>query len=74
MFGFIKTTTQQRFKQRLNIWKHYRFGRFRHYLHWLFHNIPVHLAIAIFPCKWTFKLHDWSSDMLAGEGIRKWNK
>jgi hypothetical protein len=74
MFGPPKVsgkTTVLRYEQRKVLWriysnggKRFRFPAIRHRLHWLFHNIPVHILIGLFPCKATFSLHDWSSNRL----------
>lgn len=31
---------------------------------WVFHNLFVHSAIGLLPCKLTFKLHDWSAEKM----------
>jgi hypothetical protein len=79
MFGPLKAngkTTEIRYEQRKRIWRDYagqmsyltksqvKFPALQHRFHWLLHNIPIHILIGLFPCKTTFKLHDWSSDRL----------
>jgi hypothetical protein len=51
-----------------------RFPRLRHYI-WVVHNIFAHGMLAICPCRWTFRFHDWTSIRLnAGIGsLRDYN-
>ncbi len=45
------------------------FPRLRHYFWWVFHNVGAHGLLAICPCRWTFRFHDWTSVRLnAGIG------
>ena len=38
-----------------------RFPRLQHYGWWMFHNIVAHGLLAIYPCRFTFRFHDWTS-------------
>lgn len=53
-----------------------RFPRLKHYAWWLLHNLIAHGALALCPCRFTFRFHDWTSIKLnAGiESFKKFNE
>jgi len=53
-----------------------RFPRLQHYAWWVIHNIGAHGMLAVYPCRWTFRFHDWTSVKLnAGLGsLKDYNK
>lgn len=53
-----------------------RFPRLKHYCWWVLHNIGAHGLLAVYPCRWTFRFHDWTSIRLnAGiESLAEFNK
>lgn len=38
-----------------------RFPRLKHYLWWLLHNFVAHGLLAVFPFRFSFWFHDWTS-------------
>lgn len=38
-----------------------KFPRLQHFAWWLLHNLVAHGLLGLFPCRWTFAFHDWSS-------------
>jgi hypothetical protein len=40
----------------------------RHRTSWIFHNLVAHLAIGLFPCAASFRIHDWSAKKMAVPG------
>ena len=64
MFGPIKTTAQQRFNTRIEKHKKGKVSVWRHHFWWFVHNCIAHVGIGLFPCKKTFKFHDYTSDKI----------
>ena len=76
MFGFEKEEakalgSEGRYAKRIEKFKlaGKRFPRLQHYAWWVLHNIGAHGLLAVCPCRWTFRFHDWTSIKLnAGLG------
>jgi hypothetical protein len=66
--GPIKTTSYDRFYNRINDWKFLTkiFPRLRHYFWWIIHNCIAHMLIGFFPIKKLFEFHDYTSDKING--------
>lgn len=71
MFGFNEEEAKQlgsagRFKARIEKFKSNgaKFPRTQHYFWWIIHNLLAHGALAIIPCSYTFRFHDWTSRKL----------
>ena len=65
----FKSYSHIRYLHRLRLWtkvfhKDVKLPRVQHHLWWLMHNCVAHPAIGFVPCRWTFKLHDWTSHRL----------
>lgn len=78
MFGFeqeeaTKLGAEGRFAARIEKFRKYgsRAPLLSHYCEWLFHNMVAHGLLAIAPCRWTFRLHDWSSRRLNAEHLKQ---
>lgn len=41
-----------------------RYPRIVHYFWWVLHNVGAHGFLAVAPCKYAFRFHDWSSKKL----------
>lgn len=68
MFGFQqqearKLGSQGRYYKRIEKFKASgkSWPRTRHQFWWVFHNCVAHTLLGLFPCQWTFRLHDWTS-------------
>lgn len=63
MFGFDQPEdgSEERYKDRWDLWEGTRFGILFHYSWWLIHNLVAHPLIAVFPFKPLFDFHDWTS-------------
>jgi hypothetical protein len=79
MFGFEKEEakalgSEGRYAARIEKFKVQgkRFPRLQHYAWWFVHNIFAHGWLAIWPCRKSFRFHDWTSIKLnAGMGSFK---
>jgi hypothetical protein len=65
----FKSYSHIRYLHRLRLWtkvfhKGKRLPKLQHHVWWLLHNCLAHPAIGFIPCRWTFKLHDWTSHRL----------
>jgi len=66
MFGPIKTTSYQRYNDRIEDWKDCTniFPRLRHHFWWIIHNCIAHILIGLIPIKIFFRFHDYTSDKI----------
>jgi hypothetical protein len=56
---YLSDVTKHRFRQVKTPWGGYR-------LWWVIHNAVAHPLIAVFPQRWAFKLHDYTSHKMHG--------
>ncbi len=69
---FVHSTALDRHQDRIADWREYgaelgvRGPLVRLACWWLLHNSVIHLLLGLAPVSWVFRLHDWSSDGLAG--------
>jgi len=68
MFGFEKHEaaalgSEGRYEKRVEKFraKGVHFPRVRHYFWWVVHNAMAHGGLAVWPCRATFRFHDWTS-------------
>lgn len=68
MFGFDPQEAESlgsegRYEKRIEKFraKGLSFPRQRHYFWWIVHNFAAHGLLAIYPCRLTFRFHDWTS-------------
>lgn len=65
--GLFKRFSYVRYLHRKRLWSEVHKipgAASKHRFWWILHNCFAHIAIGLFPCKLSFKLHDWTSERL----------
>lgn len=62
-----ETGAEERFEKRKEVFKQKEEPIYKHHVWWLIHNCIAHPLIGLFPCKWTFDFHDWTSIKINGK-------
>lgn len=67
----IKSTSEDRFWERIYNFQSAKKSLFEHNFWWMIHNILAHPLLGLFPCKATVRFHDYTSDKLNLIEVRK---